>query len=184
VAGAADELARVHSSPLGRVPGRGSGLGGPIRTTGSEPAAVEWEEVGHDEALHGRGDRVRGAYRTGRRLGRAARLELSRPRERGGDGVPGTNPEQLVAAGYAACFHSAMRPAAAELGLPADVLRGSRLTARVHFHKDGPIDVGPAVELELTAPGLPPDRALAVLERTHTICPYSRATAGNGLFRI
>jgi osmotically inducible protein OsmC len=106
-------------------------------------------------------------------------LQLSRPREMGGDGGPGTNPEQLFAAGYAACFHSAMRFAVKELGLPSDALQGSHVTARVHFLKGGPTDFGLAVDLEFTAPRMSRDQARAVMEKTHTICPYSRATAGN-----
>ena len=106
-------------------------------------------------------------------------VELSRPREMGGDGGPGTNPEQLFAAGYAACFHSAMRFAVKELGLPADALQDSYVTGRVHFLKDGLTDFRIAVELDFHAPRLGEDQARAVMERTHTICPYSRATAGN-----
>ena len=106
-------------------------------------------------------------------------LELSRPREMGGDGGPGTNPEQLFAAGYAACFHSALRFGVADLGLPPSALQGSHLTALVHFLKGAPTEFGLAVELELTAPGMQRDQAMAVMEKTHRICPYSRATAGN-----
>lgn len=106
-------------------------------------------------------------------------LALSRPREMGGDGGPGTNPEQLFAAGYAACFHSAMRFAVKDLGLPADALEGSHVTARVSFLKEEPSDFSLAVELEFLAPRLRADQAQAVMEQTHTICPYSRATAGN-----
>ena len=106
-------------------------------------------------------------------------LELSRPREMGGDGGPGTNPEQLFAAGYAACFHSAMRFAVKDLGLPGSALQDSHLTARVHFLRGEPTDLGLAVELEFTAPNLDRDQAMAVMRKTHTICPYSRATAGN-----
>ena len=53
-------------------------------------------------------------------------LQLSRPSEMGGDGGPGTNPEQLFAAGYAACFHSAMRFGVKDVGLTAKDLEGSR----------------------------------------------------------
>jgi lipoyl-dependent peroxiredoxin len=106
-------------------------------------------------------------------------LELSRPVEMGGDGGPGTNPEQLFAAGYAACFHSAMRFSLRDLGLSPRDLEGSHVTARVHFLKEPPADFGLAVELEFTAPGLDRDKARALMERTHRICPYSRATAGN-----
>ena len=106
-------------------------------------------------------------------------LQLSRPSEMGGDGGPGTNPEQLFAAGYAACFHSAMRFALKELGLPPTALDGSHVTARVHFLKEPPANFGLAVELEFTAPKLDPEQAHEVMERTHRICPYSKATAGN-----
>ncbi|NYJ06183.1 organic hydroperoxide resistance protein [Petropleomorpha daqingensis] len=106
-------------------------------------------------------------------------LELSRPAGMGGDDGPGTNPEQLFAAGYAACFHSAMRHAVREMGLSPRALDGSHVTARVHFLKEPPIDFGLAVELELTAPGLDADQALTAMELTHQICPYSKATMGN-----
>jgi osmotically inducible protein OsmC len=106
-------------------------------------------------------------------------LKLSRPSEMGGDGGPGTNPEQLFAAGYAACFHSAMRYAVRDLGLSPRDLEGSHVTARVHFLKTPPIDFGLAVELEFIAPGLDVEQARALMERTHQICPYSKATAGN-----
>ena len=106
-------------------------------------------------------------------------LKLSRPSEMGGDGGPGTNPEQLFAAGYAACFHSAMRYAVRDVGLAAKDLEGSHVTARVHFLKEPPIDFQLAVEIELTAPLIDDEKARALLERTHQICPYSKATAGN-----
>jgi lipoyl-dependent peroxiredoxin len=106
-------------------------------------------------------------------------LKLSRPKGMGGDDGPGTNPEQLFAAGYAACFHSAMRIAVREVGLAATSLEGSRVTARVHFLKTPPFQFGLAVELELHAPALDAAQALEVMELTHQICPYSKATAGN-----
>jgi osmotically inducible protein OsmC len=106
-------------------------------------------------------------------------VQLSRPAEMGGDGGPGTNPEQLFAAGYAACFHSAMRWALPPLDLPPDALRDSHVTARVTFLRGSVPDFGLAVELVLHAPGLTREQAQAVMEKTHTICPYSRATAGN-----
>ena len=105
---------------------------------------------------------------------------LSRPTEMGGDGGPGTNPEQLFAAGYAACFHSAMRFAVKDVGLTPKDLEGSHVTARVHFLRGEPGDFGLAVDLEFTAPLIDDDeKARALMERTHRICPYSRATAGN-----
>ena len=111
-------------------------------------------------------------------------LQLSRPSEMGGDGGPGTNPEQLFAAGYAACFHSATRFAVKELGLSSKDMEGSSVTARVDFLSGGPGDFGLGVELELHAPGLSEDQARQLMEITHTICPYSRATAGNVEVRL
>lgn len=106
-------------------------------------------------------------------------LQLSRPAEMGGDGGPGSNPEQLFAAGYAACFHSATRFALRELGISPQAMEGSSVTARVHFLSGGPGDYGLAVDLMLDAPHLDAAQVRRVMEVTHTICPYSRATAGN-----
>ena len=106
-------------------------------------------------------------------------VELSRPSEMGGDGGPGTNPEQLFAAGYAACFHSAMRFAVRDLGLSPRDLEDSHVTARVHFLKEPPANFQLAVELEFTTPRLDEEQAAALMARTHQICPYSKATAGN-----
>ena len=106
-------------------------------------------------------------------------LQLSRPKDMGGDDGPGTNPEQLFAAGYSACFHSAMRYAVRDVGLSTKDLEGSHVTARVHFLKGAPAEFGLAVDLELTAPLIDPDKAGELMARTHQICPYSKATAGN-----
>jgi lipoyl-dependent peroxiredoxin len=111
-------------------------------------------------------------------------LELSRPKAMGGDDGPGPNPEQLFAAGYAACFHSAMRYAVRDLGLPRDALEGASVTARVHFLREEPADFGLAVELVGHTPKLDREQARALLEKTHTICPYSRATRGNVEVRL
>ena len=106
-------------------------------------------------------------------------VSLSRPTEMGGDGGPGTNPEQLFAAGYAACFHSAMRFALDGLGLTPRVLEGSSVTAQVHFLRAAPGDFGLGVDLWARLPQLDDEQARQLVEKTHTICPYSRATAGN-----
>ena len=106
-------------------------------------------------------------------------LHLSRPAEMGGDGGPGTNPEQLFAAGYAACFHSATRHALRGLGLSPRDMDGSSVTARVHFLTGGPGDYTLAVDLVLDAPGLDEQQARALMAATHHICPYSKATMGN-----
>jgi Ohr subfamily peroxiredoxin len=97
----------------------------------------------------------------------------------GGDDGPGTNPEQLFAAGYAACFHSAMRFALRDLGLTPQALDGSSVTAEVHFLRAAPGDFGLGVDLWARLPQLEDEQARQLVEKTHTICPYSRATAGN-----
>jgi Ohr subfamily peroxiredoxin len=103
-------------------------------------------------------------------------VRLARPRELGGTGGEGTNPEQLFAAGYGACFLSAMKFVANrdKLSIPADVsVRG---TVGI-----GPIAAGFSIEvdLEIRLPGL--DRAAAemLVERAHVACPYSNATRNN-----
>src|SRR4051812_44497269 len=119
--------------------------------------------------------------RTGKAVSSDGRLnlELSRPGSMGGDDGPGTNPEQLFAAGYAACFHSAMRHALRPLGLTPDALRGCEVTARVHFDKGGPTTFDLAVDLVAVLPELTKEQAQELMERTHEVCPYSRATRGN-----
>lgn len=106
-------------------------------------------------------------------------LQLSRPASMGGDDGAGTNPEQLFAAGYASCFHSALRHALRPLGLRPDALQGCRVTVAVHFDKDGPTSFDLAVDIFAYLPGLDQDTARALMQATHQICPYSRATRGN-----
>ena len=103
-------------------------------------------------------------------------VDLDVPSEMGGPGGPGTNPEQLFAAGYAACFQSALLRIAA--GRKLDV-SGSRITARVGI---GPLESGGfglAAALDLDAPRLGRDEAVELMIRAHEACPYSRATRGN-----
>lgn len=102
-------------------------------------------------------------------------LDLAIPTAMGGSGE-GTNPEQLFAAGYAACFHSALQLVARQAG--ADV-SDSSVGARVHI---GPNDAGGfqlAVELEVTIPHLDAEQARALADKGHEVCPYSNATRGN-----
>ncbi|KTT26961.1 organic hydroperoxide resistance protein [Pseudomonas oryzihabitans] len=122
------------------------------------------------------------ATSTGGRDGRsissdkALDVQLSTPKELGGAGGPGTNPEQLFAAGYSACFLGAMKFVAAKekIAVPADV----SVSAQVGI---GPIPTGFAIDVELTIslPGL--ERAVAedLIEKAHQVCPYSNATRGN-----
>ena len=119
--------------------------------------------------------------RTGRTATDDGRLDvqLSRPAAMGGDDGPGTNPEQLFAAGYAACFHSAMRFALQPLGLRPDALKGATVTARVHFLRTTETQFDLAVDLDASIPAIDREKAQELMEATHQICPYSRATRGN-----
>jgi Ohr subfamily peroxiredoxin len=103
-------------------------------------------------------------------------VALDVPRELGGSGGPGTNPEQLFAIGYAACFQSALLRIAA--GRKLD-LRDSQITARVGLGALSSGGFGLTAALELAAPQLTRDQALDLMARAHRDCPYSRATRGN-----
>ncbi|WNG88827.1 organic hydroperoxide resistance protein [Mycobacterium sp. ITM-2016-00317] len=102
-------------------------------------------------------------------------LDLAIPTEMGGTGN-GTNPEQLFAVGYAACFHSALRLVGRQEKVDVS---DSAVGARVQI---GPTDSGGfglAVELEITLPNVDHDTAVQVAEKAHQVCPYSNATRGN-----
>jgi osmotically inducible protein OsmC len=102
-------------------------------------------------------------------------LDLATPPELGGSGN-GTNPEQLFAIGYAACFHSALRLIAR--GEKADV-SDSAVGARVSLGQLDNGGFGLAVELEISLPNLDHDSAQRLTEKAHQVCPYSNATRGN-----
>jgi Ohr subfamily peroxiredoxin len=102
-------------------------------------------------------------------------LELSIPKEMGGSGV-GTNPEQLFAVGYAACFHSALRMIGRQD--KADV-SDSAVGARVAIGNLDNGGFGLAVELEITLPNVDHATAQQLTEKAHQVCPYSNATRGN-----
>jgi len=122
------------------------------------------------------------ATATGGRDGRATSsdnvldIKLTTPKELGGAGGDGTNPEQLFAAGYSACFIGAMKFVAAQqkLQLPAD----TQVTGQVGI---GPIATGFGIEVELSIsiPGLPRADAEALVQKAHIVCPYSNATRNN-----
>ena len=103
-------------------------------------------------------------------------VELSVPTELQGDGGPGTNPEQLFAVGYGACFHNALLSVAR--GRQLD-MSDSTITARVGFGPTAVGGFGLAVALDLHAPHLTRTEAEEVMRRGHDRCPYSRATRGN-----
>ncbi|RDI53920.1 organic hydroperoxide resistance protein [Nocardia mexicana] len=102
-------------------------------------------------------------------------VALSVPKEMGGNGE-GTNPEQLFAAGYAACFHSALRLVGKQAQANID---DSAVGAKVGI---GPNESGGfqlAVTLEVSLPHLSRDEAQALADSAHQVCPYSNATRGN-----
>ena len=101
-------------------------------------------------------------------------FDLTRPPEMGGPGH-GTNPEQLFAAGYSACFHSALRIVARRAKVdPGD----STVTAQVGIGPDGEA-FGLVVTLIIHIPGIEREQARELAEAAHQLCPYSRATRGN-----
>ena len=107
------------------------------------------------------------------------KLQLSTPKELGGDGGPGTNPEQLFASGYSACFIGAMKAVAGsqKIKLPAEV----SITADVSI---GPMSgkagaFGISVAMAISIPGMDRAAAEALVKTAHEVCPYSNATRGN-----
>ena len=122
------------------------------------------------------------ATSTGGRDGRAISsdqvldLKLTTPKELGGAGAPGTNPEQLFAAGYSACFIGALKVVAAKekAALPPDLA----ITATVGI---GPIAHGFGIEVDMHVklPGMEPVLAKTLVDKAHGVCPYSNATRGN-----
>lgn len=122
------------------------------------------------------------ATATGGRDGRAVSsdnqldVQLSTPRELGGAGGVGTNPEQLFAAGYSACFIGAMKAVAGmqKISLPADL----SIDASVDLGKVGQ-GYGIAARLAVSLPGMDRAAAQALVDAAHQVCPYSNATRGN-----
>jgi lipoyl-dependent peroxiredoxin len=105
-------------------------------------------------------------------------LALSMPEAMGGPGGDGTNPEQLFALGYAACFANAMRSVARRAG-DESVVDGATVTAEVDIGAIGGGRFGLAVRLEADVPGLAQAEAEDLVAKAHERCPYSNATRGN-----
>ena len=111
----------------------------------------------------------------GRTSDGALDVQLRSPKELGGEGG-GTNPEQLFAVGYAACFEGAIKTVARRQKVEAD-----------DVSIDAKVDLGPredrsfaiAVALDVTLPQLDPEQAAEMVEAAHQVCPYSNATRGN-----
>ena len=106
-------------------------------------------------------------------------LNLSTPKELGGDGGAGTNPEQLFAAGYSACFIGAMKAVAArqKQTLSADVSIAADVSIGPMAGKPGAFGI--AVTMAVSIPGMDKAAAQALVTAAHEVCPYSNATRGN-----
>ncbi|HJX78317.1 organic hydroperoxide resistance protein [Glutamicibacter sp.] len=102
-------------------------------------------------------------------------MNLTPPTELGGSGT-GTNPEQLFAAGYAACFHSALHSVARSRKIK---IEDSSVGGRVHLHRDGDSGFKLSVELEVVIPEMDHAQAQELADAAHQVCPYSNATRGN-----
>ncbi|WP_317192354.1 organic hydroperoxide resistance protein [Hymenobacter jeongseonensis] len=104
-------------------------------------------------------------------------LSLSTPKEMGGPGKAGaTNPEQLFAAGYAACFEGALGVAARQAGVK---LNNVTVEALIGFGKAEDGGFGISADLHVNLPGVAQAQADELVAAAHGICPYSRATKGN-----
>lgn len=103
-------------------------------------------------------------------------FDLAVPKEMGGPGGPHTNPEELFAAGYAACFHSALKAAAR---LAKTTLTDTAVTIDIGVGRtdDGRFQLKATIEAEINGVDEPTARQL--LEAAHQLCPYSNATRGN-----
>jgi len=123
------------------------------------------------------------ASATGGRDGRAQTADgsmdvtLATPKELGGAGGAGNNPEQLFAMGYSACFIGAMKFVASQGGpkVPAD----TKVTANIGIGPRSEGGFGLDIQLDISLPGLAKDEAKTLVEKAHQVCPYSNATRGN-----
>jgi osmotically inducible protein OsmC len=122
-------------------------------------ATVEGGREGHARSADGRLD-----------------VKLSVPMAMAGDDGPGTNPEQLFAAGYAACFQSALLGVAKGRNLDVS---DSRIDAKVGIGPTGSGGFGLEVSLDLHAPQISPGEGRELMAKAHERCPYSNATRGN-----
>ena len=105
-------------------------------------------------------------------------VTLSTPRELGGAGGPGTNPEQLFAVGYSACFLGALKFVAGKEGvrIPPEASVNGQVSIGP---RDDHAGFGLEVTLTITVPGIERSVIQALVEKAHVVCPYSHATRGN-----
>ena len=109
----------------------------------------------------------------------AIKLALVTPKELGGPGGVGANPEALFAAGYSACFIGAMKAVAArqKIALPADVSISADVSIGPMTGKEGAFGI--SVAMAVTVPGMAKADAEKLVAAAHEVCPYSNATRGN-----
>jgi lipoyl-dependent peroxiredoxin len=125
------------------------------------------------------------ATSTGGRTGTTAsddgkiNMQLSTPKALGGDDGPGTNPEQLFASGYSACFIGAMKAVGArqKIAVPADTSITASVAIGPMTGKAGAFNI--AVDMKVHVPGMDLAAAQALVAAAHEVCPYSNATRGN-----
>jgi Ohr subfamily peroxiredoxin len=106
-------------------------------------------------------------------------VTLATPKELGGAGGHGTNPEQLFAAGYSACFIGAMKAVSArqKIALPAEVSITSDVGIGPHANKPGAFGI--QVAMKISVPGMDRAQLEELVKTAHEVCPYSNATRGN-----
>ena len=104
-------------------------------------------------------------------------VKLSTPKELGGAGGSGANPEQLFAAGYSACFLGAMKAVAPSLGMKVPADAHVRATVGIGPRSEG--GFGITADLAIELPGLERADAQRLVDAAHQVCPYSNATRGN-----
>jgi Ohr subfamily peroxiredoxin len=103
-------------------------------------------------------------------------LKLSMPKELGGSGGEGVNPEMLFAAGYSACFESAIRHIAR---LEKVTITSAKVTAEVNIGSLPEGGFGLSAALKVSLPDMDRQQAMTLIEKAHQVCPYSNATRGN-----
>ena len=117
--------------------------------------------------------------RTGTAISNDDRLSvtLSTPSELGGDGGSGTNPEQLFAAGYSACFLSALKATGRQMN--AKIPDDATVTATVGIGPRAEGGFGITAALAISLPGVDAEQARKIVDAAHQVCPYSNATRNN-----
>ena len=110
-------------------------------------------------------------------------VKLATPKELGGAGGEGNNPEQLFAAGYAACFLGAMKFVSSQGGT-AKVPNDTTVKAQVGIGPRSEGGFGLDIALDVSLPGVPREQAQELVEKAHQVCPYSNATRNNVPLRL